>query len=75
MCNNYYKTLLAKHTLDVWVNGQIAEVTREFVEGGTEMKFNLDQAEAVIRSESSQGSKEITYSLFVDNRLILDDSK
>ncbi|XP_066257373.1 fas apoptotic inhibitory molecule 1 [Euwallacea similis] len=72
--NKRFAIVLAKQTLEVWVNGQAIDVERDFVEDGTEMKFMIDQVDAIIRSASKQGRKEIVYKLYVNNRLVLDDS-
>ncbi|XP_066152375.1 fas apoptotic inhibitory molecule 1 [Euwallacea fornicatus] len=69
-----FAVVFAKQTLEIWVNGQAMDVEREFVEDGIEMKFMIDRADAMIRSTAKQGKKEIVYKLYVDNRLVLDDS-
>ncbi|CAG9766220.1 unnamed protein product [Ceutorhynchus assimilis] len=69
-----YGVVFAKHTLEIWVNGQTVDVDRDFVEGGSEMKFKLDDFEATIRSQTNSANKEIVYNLFVGNHLILDDN-
>ncbi|KAL1512517.1 hypothetical protein ABEB36_002099 [Hypothenemus hampei] len=69
-----YAVVLAKHTLEILVNGEVVEAQREFIENGTEMLFNIDETDARIRSNSKLNNKEILYDLYINGRLVLNDS-
>lgn len=66
--------VLAKNTLEIWVNGQMVDVDREFVEGGSEMTFQVDNLDAkVVSSTETDGKKEISYNLYVNGLVVLDE--
>lgn len=72
--NQIVRKFAEKHTLEIWVNGQTVDAERNFVEDGTEMNFQIANANATIRSAPDTGQKKISYCLFVNGRLILDDT-
>ncbi|XP_050301239.1 fas apoptotic inhibitory molecule 1 [Anthonomus grandis grandis] len=67
-----YFVALERQTLEIWLNGLPVEVERDFVDGGTEMRFKINDLDAAMRS--NRGAKEISYDLFIDNRLIMDNN-
>ncbi|XP_002411712.3 fas apoptotic inhibitory molecule 1 isoform X1 [Ixodes scapularis] len=65
------RVVLEKETLDVYVNGTKVEVVSEFVEGGTEMHFQVGPCQAYITASSSGSKREgILHSLFMDGKQI-----
>lgn len=67
---------IEKHTLNVWVNGNLVEVESDFVDGGTEMKFELEEGvEAAIRAFSDGDKKKgILQQLYIQGKLIEEDT-
>lgn len=67
IAGNPLRVALEKDTLDIWVNGEKAETTAEFVENGTETHFEICHHSAYIKASSSGNRKSgIVYTLFVD---------
>lgn len=58
------------------MNGKVVEAESNFVEGGTEMKFELEEGiEAAIRAFSDGDKKKgIMQQLYVQGKLIEEDS-
>jgi len=66
-----YRIVLEKDTLDVWVNGQKAEVAAEFVDDGTETHFTLgNQPAHILAISSGQRRKGILHKLIMNDNEI-----
>jgi len=53
----------------------VVDVDREFVEGGTEMTFKIDNLDAkVVSSTETDGKKDISYRLFVNDQLVMNET-
>ncbi|XP_030766329.1 fas apoptotic inhibitory molecule 1 [Sitophilus oryzae] len=69
-----YRIVFDKPVMEIWMNGEIIEPEIDFIEKGTEMIFQIGEAEAKIKSKISPENKEVIYDLFVNNNLIEDDN-
>ncbi|CAH0388377.1 unnamed protein product [Bemisia tabaci] len=66
-----YRIVLDKNTLDIWVNGKIVDVTRNFVDEGTEMHFPLGNIPAYVKTVSSGDKREgLIYTLIANNEIV-----
>ncbi|CAI9735026.1 fas apoptotic inhibitory molecule 1-like [Octopus vulgaris] len=79
VAENPIRITLEKDTLEIWINGEKANTTAEFVDGGTETHFEICDHSAYIRASSSGNRRSgIVYTLFVDEQEIapvsLDDT-
>lgn len=59
--------------MDVYVNGERIETESAFVDQGTEMCFNLNDNEAVIRAVSSDPKQGVLHQLYVAGQLVEED--
>ncbi|XP_014473590.1 PREDICTED: fas apoptotic inhibitory molecule 1 [Dinoponera quadriceps] len=73
--NEEYRIVLDKQTHSVWVNGQEVEVENEFMDGGAEILFSVNDLSASIRSYSSE-QKEIgiAYVLYINDVEIMQEA-
>ncbi|KAJ8963306.1 hypothetical protein NQ318_018775 [Aromia moschata] len=69
-----YRIVFEKQLLDIHVNGQVVEAENGFVAGGTEMRFELGSSKAVIRASSTDKKQGVIHELFVDEKLIEEDT-
>ncbi|GAB1609288.1 fas apoptotic inhibitory molecule 1-like [Argonauta hians] len=79
VAGNPVRITLEKDSLDVWINGEKAETTAEFVDNGSETHFDICEQRAYIQASSSGNRRDgILYTLIVDGKEItpvtLDDS-
>lgn len=52
------------------MNGDLTETENVFVQDGTEMRFKIDDTEAVIKACSSDKKHGVLQELYVDGRFI-----
>ncbi|XP_062558759.1 fas apoptotic inhibitory molecule 1 [Armigeres subalbatus] len=65
--DNFYRIVLEKNTLNIYVNGKLIEETGEFVDGGTETTFIEDGNRFVLSARTSGNKREgIVHSLAVN---------
>ncbi|XP_044007545.1 fas apoptotic inhibitory molecule 1 isoform X2 [Aphidius gifuensis] len=70
---NKYRIVLDKTTQEVWINGEQIEVQNEFIDGGAEILFVVDNQPAVIRCCNSESKIEgIKYTLYIDEEEVTD---
>lgn len=63
-----------KQALNIWVNGQNIEAENVFVDDGTEMRFDLDHSQAVIKASSADKKQGVIHQLYVNGKLIEEDT-
>ncbi|XP_064472108.1 fas apoptotic inhibitory molecule 1-like [Ornithodoros turicata] len=69
------RIVLEKDTLDVYINGDVAETVSEFVDDGMEINFSIGPYEACIKAVSSGSKREgILHTLIVDGQVIPESS-
>ncbi|XP_029731502.2 fas apoptotic inhibitory molecule 1 [Aedes albopictus] len=65
--DNFYRIVLEKNTLNIYVNGKLIEESGEFVDGGTETTFVEDGNRFVLTARTSGNKREgIVHSLAVN---------
>lgn len=56
------------------MNGQLVETENVFVDDGTEMRFTLDDVDALIKATSGDKKRGIVQELFIQGKLIEEDT-
>ncbi|XP_055600178.1 fas apoptotic inhibitory molecule 1 [Uranotaenia lowii] len=73
--DNFYRIVLEKNTLNIYVNGKLIEENGEFVEGGTDNTFIEDGNTFVLRARASGNKREgIVHSLVVNGAVVGDSA-
>ncbi|KAK9872515.1 hypothetical protein WA026_017981 [Henosepilachna vigintioctopunctata] len=65
--------VLEKHSLNVFVNAEPVETENVFVDNGTEMRFQIDGENVVIRASYTHKRDGVIHELFVNGREIQED--
>lgn len=65
------RIVLAKDTLDIWVNGQQAQTEEGFSDDGTETIFDIGGHRAVLKTTSSGDRRTgLNHLLYIDDQLV-----
>ncbi|XP_055527846.1 fas apoptotic inhibitory molecule 1 [Wyeomyia smithii] len=71
--DNFYRIVLEKNTLNIYVNGKLIEENGEFVDGGTETTFVEDGNTFVLSARTSGNKRDgIVHSLSVNGETVQD---
>uniref|UniRef100_A0A0N5AI13 Fas apoptotic inhibitory molecule 1 n=1 Tax=Syphacia muris TaxID=451379 RepID=A0A0N5AI13_9BILA len=66
-----HRVCLDKKAMDIWVDGSKVDTAGEFVDGGTETHFEIDNVACCIKTSSSgRRSTGVIYKLFLDDKEI-----
>nr|CAI5852782.1 unnamed protein product [Callosobruchus analis] len=71
--NQRHRVVLEKQTLNVYVDGQLCEAEHAFVKDGTEIRFPLEEAYAVIKASSTDENQGVIQQLYLDGKLVEED--
>ncbi|XP_058460443.1 fas apoptotic inhibitory molecule 1 isoform X2 [Malaya genurostris] len=75
MGNNFYRIVLEKNTLNIYVNGKLIEESGEFVDGGTDTTFLEDGNTFVLSARTSGNKREgIVHGLTINGVAVQDAS-
>ncbi|XP_058830725.1 fas apoptotic inhibitory molecule 1 [Topomyia yanbarensis] len=71
--DNFYRIVLEKNTLNIYVNGKLIEENGEFVDGGTETTFIEDSNTFVLSARTSGNKREgIVHTLTINGVAVQD---
>ncbi|XP_065080997.1 fas apoptotic inhibitory molecule 1 [Ochlerotatus camptorhynchus] len=72
--DNFYRIVLEKNTLNIYVNGKLIEENGEFVDGGTDTTFIEDGNTFVLTARTSGNKRDGIVHLLAVNGVSVDDS-
>ncbi|VEN37179.1 unnamed protein product [Callosobruchus maculatus] len=71
--NQRHRVVLEKQTLNVYVDGQMCEAEHFFVKDGTEIRFPLEEAYAVIKATTTDENQGVIQQLYLHGKLVEED--
>lgn len=76
VANETFRCVLEKNTMDVWVNGKRLDVEPEFIENGTETRFEINGSQCRLVTVSSGHRRSgLVHALIVNNKEIAPNSE